>query len=163
MRVEPSVLTLARRILEKERVILSEKHGKVPWYFLKETPKERVDKRLAELVPLHMKTQDGPFTHRLGQTLEIAVLKAIQRSGTAYLGHFADLEKHDDSSAYTKVEPPITVSGNKIEKGPLDFVIFPHGIPVGIEVKNYRTWLYPRSTEIRELLWKCGDANACQC
>ncbi len=159
MRVEPSILTEARRTLEKEGTIQFEKRGKVPWYFLKETEKEKVDKRLAELVPLHVKTQDGPFTHRLGQTLEIAVMKALQASGTAFLGHFSDLDEHDDGTAYTKVEPPLTVSGNKIEKGPLDFIVFPDGIPTGIEVKNYRTWLYPRSTEVRELLWKCGDAN----
>jgi len=47
-----------------------------------------------------------------------------------------------------------------MEKGPLDFVVFPGGECAGIEVKNYRTWLYPRSKEVRETLWKCGDVGA---
>jgi hypothetical protein len=34
------------------------------------------------------------------------------------------------------------------------------GCAAGLEVKNYRTWLYPHSPEIRELLWKCSDIDA---
>jgi hypothetical protein len=30
----------------------------------------------------------------------------------------------------------------------------------GIEVKNYRTWLYPDTTEVKEMLWKCADIGA---
>jgi len=159
MRVEPSLLTEARRALENEDVIGNEKRGKAYWYFLNATPKQQVDERLEKLAPLHAKTQAGPFTHRVGQMLEIAVMKAIEKSGMPFLGHFTDLDKHDDSTGYTKVEPPMFVSGNKIEKGPLDFIVFPGGIASGIEVKNYRTWLYPRSSEVRELLWKCADAD----
>jgi hypothetical protein len=159
MRVEPSLLTEARRALELEGVIQNEKRGKAYWYYLKATPKPQVDERLGELAPLHAQTQAGPFTHRLGQMLEIAVMKAIEKSGMPFLGHFTDLDKHDDSTGYTKIEPPMVVSGNKIAKGPLDFVVFPGGIATGVEVKNYRTWLYPRSTEVRELLWKCADAD----
>lgn len=160
MRVEPSILTVARNELVKEGVILVEKRGKGPWYYLKETDKAQVEARLAELTPLHQQTQEGLFTHRLGQTLEIAVQKAIQRSGYGFLGYFSDLEKHSDATAYTKVEPPLDVNGKRMDKGPLDFLVFPGGECAGIEVKNYRTWLYPRSTEVRELLWKCGDVGA---
>lgn len=160
MRVEPSILTEARRTLEKEGVILFERHGKTPWYFLREKPKAEVNKRLKELLPLYEKTQEGPFLHRLGQVLEIAVSRAIQETRIPFFGHFTDLDKHDDSTGYAKAEPPQSVSGNRIEKGPLDFLVFPRGIATGIEVKNYRTWVYPRSTEVRELLWKCGDADA---
>jgi|SRR5579864_7129000 hypothetical protein len=28
------------------------------------------------------------------------------------------------------------------------------------KVKKYRTWLYPRSTEVKEILGKCGDIDA---
>lgn len=160
MRVEPVILTEARWTLEKEKVILFEKHRKTPWYFLKETPRAKVDERLAELLPLYEKTQAGPFINRLGQVLEIAVFRAIQKTGMPYFGNFTDLDKHDDSTSYTKSEPPQNISGNRIEKGPLDFLVFPRGIATGIEVKNYRTWVYPKSTEVRELLWKCGDADA---
>lgn len=160
MRIEPTILTQARDALENSGVVKSEKRGKAYWYYLAEAGKEEVESRLAELAPLHDRTQEGAFTHRLGQTLEIAVLRAIQRSGVAYLGHFADLGDHDDSTAYTKVDPTVFVNGNKIEKGPLDYITFPAGIAAGIEVKKYRTWLYPRSSEVRELLWKCADADA---
>lgn len=160
MRVEPNVLTQARNSLTKAGTILWEKHGKAPWYYLKGTPRESIDSRLAVLVPLHAKTQAGMFTHRIGQTLEIAVLKALQKARLNFLGHFTDLDLHDDSTAYTKVDPPMTISGKKLEKGPLDYIVFPNGICAGIEVKNYRTWLYPRSSEVRDLLWKCGDIDA---
>jgi len=52
------------------------------------------------------------------------------------------------------------INGKRMEKGPLDFFVFPGGEYAGIEVKNYRTWLYPRSKEVREMLWKCGDVGA---
>jgi hypothetical protein len=52
------------------------------------------------------------------------------------------------------------VSGKRIEKGPLDYISFPAGFVAGIEVKNYRTWLYPESAAVKELLWKCSDIGA---
>jgi hypothetical protein len=159
-RVEPSVLTQARKQLHAEGAVLMEKKGKAPWYFLKETYKGTVERRMDELVPLHLETQAGTFTHRLGQTLEIAVLKAIKESGIHFLGNFSDLAEHNDATAYTKVDPPMDINGRRMEKGPLDFVVFPEGGCAGIEVKNYRTWLYPRSKEVKELLWKCGDVGA---
>lgn len=160
VRVEPSVLTESRKSLVREGAIVVERRGKVSWYYVKGTRKEVVEGRLALLEPLQRQTQEGMFKHRLGQTLEIAVMKAIQRSGLNFLGHFSDLNAHDDSKAYTRVEPPMDISGKRMEKGPLDYVVFPLGECVAIEVKNYRTWLYPRSREVREMLWKCGDIDA---
>ena len=88
------------------------------------------------------------------------MFKALKASGREFLGSFPDLEDHDDPTLYKKVDPALTISGNKIEKGPLDFVVFaPVGMG-GIEVKNYRTWLYPDTTEIKEMLWKCSDVGA---
>lgn len=158
-RVEPSILTIARNEMVKAGEILVESRGKAPWYYLKEATRENVEARLGELAPLHLETQAGLFKHRLGQTLEIAVWKAIQKSSLNYLGYFADLGKHDDSTAYTKIDPPIDVNGKRMERGPLDSIVFPGGDCAGIEVKNYRTWLYPRSAEVRDLLWKCGDTG----
>ena len=129
----------------------------MPWYYLKVTGKEQREARLAVLEPLQRQTQEGTFKHRLGQTLEIAVMKSIERSGLNFLGHFADIDAHDDSTAYTKVEPPIDISGKRIEKGRLDFVVFPAGECAG---HVSRTWIYPRSAEIKEMLWKCADINA---
>ncbi|HEX8817164.1 MAG TPA: hypothetical protein VF753_16825 [Terriglobales bacterium] len=159
-RVEPSVLTVARKELVAQGVIRIKQAGKVPWYYLNGTYEPRVEHRMKELVPLHEETQRGTFTHRLGQTLEIAVEKAIKTAGLSYLGHFTDIDKHDDGTGYNKVDPPLDLNGRRMEKGPLDFVIFPAGVCTGIEVKNYRTWLYPRSREVKELLWKCADVGA---
>jgi hypothetical protein len=105
MRVERSLLTISRKALSQQGVIVSEKQGKAPWYYLKETPKQAVEARMKVLGPLHVKTQEGMFTHRLGQTYEIAVMKAIKRSGLNFLGHFTDLGAHGDGTAYTKVDP----------------------------------------------------------
>ncbi|MGB7727500.1 MAG: hypothetical protein WBL50_05675 [Candidatus Acidiferrum sp.] len=135
------------------------KRGNTHWFHLSDTPDERVQERLATLEPIYNRTQDGLFKGRLGQTLEIAVLKAIKASGRGFLGAYADLDEHDDSTPYTRIEPPLVISGNKIEKGPLDYVIFEPSGTGGIEVKNYRTWLYPDSAAVKQLLWKCGDAG----
>lgn len=159
-RVEPSILTESRKALLHEGAIVVERREKVPWYYVKGTAKTAVEERLALLQPLQKQTQNGLFKHRLGQTLEIAVMKAIQQSNLNFLGHFSDLDSHDDSTPYTRSDPPLLISGNRMEKGPLDYVVFPMGECVGIEVKNYRTWLYPRSSEVREMLWKCGDIGA---
>jgi hypothetical protein len=159
-RVEPVLLTQARNELVKAGRIVPVKPGKTPWFHLAETTQERIQERLAVLEPIYMKTQEALFTQRMGQVLEIAVLKALKGGGRAFLGSFADLEEHDDSSLYKKVDPPLVISGNKIEKGPLDYVIFAPAGTGGIEIKNYRTWLYPDSPEVRDLLWKCSDVGA---
>jgi hypothetical protein len=96
----------------------------------------------------------------LGQVLEIAVLKALKASARNFLGDFPDLDEHEDSEHYEKTEPPLNISGNKIEKGPLDCVVFAPAGMGGIEVKNYRTWIYPDTTEVQNLLWKCSDIGA---
>ena len=86
-------------------------------------------------------------------------MKALNGSGRGFLGSYADSDEHDDSTLYKRVDPPLVISGNKIEKGPLDYVIFERSGIGGIEVKNYRTWLYPDTSEVKGLLWKCGDAG----
>jgi hypothetical protein len=121
---------------------------------------DKVQERLAEVEPLYLMTQEAMFRQRLGQVLEIAVMRALKESGRDFLGSYPDLDEHDDSELYNKTEPALVISGKKIEKGPLDYVVFePVGMG-GIEVKNYRTWLYPDSPEVKSLLWKCSDIGA---
>jgi hypothetical protein len=141
-RIEPLVLTQARKSLMETGRIVSVKRGKTPWFHLSETPPEEVEARLSILEPIYSRTQEGMFTQRLGQTLEIAVFRALKGSGREFLGGY-DLGKHDDDGLYQRTDPPLIISGNKIDKGPLDYVVFE---PIGagaIEVKNYRSWLYP--------------------
>lgn len=92
----------------------------------------------------------------LGQTLEIAALRALQsQSNLIYLGDFRDLDTHDDSTPYSKTEPPSTLSGRRIS-GELDFlVLHPEAGFAGLELKNIREWLYPDRPEVRDLLLKC--------
>jgi len=159
-RVEPVILTQARNDLVRRGRIVQLKRGRTPWFHLAETRADDVEEWLAVVEPLYLQTQEAMFTQRVGQALEIAVFKALKQSGRDFLGNFPDLDEHDDGELYKKLDPPLTISGNKMEKGPLDFVVFaPRGMG-GIEVKNYRTWLYPDTTEVKELLWKCSDVGA---
>jgi hypothetical protein len=112
--------------------------GRTTWYHLSETPETELHARLDVLEPIYARTQEGTFKVRVGQALEISVLKALTASKQPFLGGFSDLDKHDDGSPYTRVEPQEVVSGEKIEKGPLDYVMFQTGCVAGLEVKNYR-------------------------
>src|SRR6266404_1486045 len=159
-RVEPLILTQARNALVAAGRIVPLKRGRTPWFHLPEAPQEEIQRRLEILEPIYERTQDGLFTGRLGQVLEIAVQKALQLGDRDFLGWYDDLDKHDDSTKYHKIEPPLVISGREIEKGPLDFVVFEPVGMAGIEVKNYRTWIYPDSTEVKNMLWKCSDVGA---
>jgi len=157
---KPFVLTQARRLLVGEGRVIEQRRGKTPWFHLSDAKPELIAARFAELEPIYAVTQDGGFSVRLGQALEIAVYKALSRGGQVFLGGFSDLPAHDDSRLYKRIEPPRMLSGKTIEKGPLDYIVAQTGCAAGLEVKNYRTWLYPHSPEIRELLWKCSDIDA---
>ena len=93
----------------------------------------------------------------MGQTLEIAVVKALmQQDCLEYLGGFDDLEDHDDSTLYSKEEPPRSLSGRRLPgKKRLDFLCLHRECGgVAIEVKNVRPWLYPHQDEIVDLIAK---------
>ena len=67
---------------------------------------------------------------------------------------------NDDSTLYSKIEPR-SVSGHKSSSGIVDFVVTtPDGIRGAIEVKNTRKWIYPKSSEIKQLLQKALDLDA---
>jgi hypothetical protein len=159
-RIEPFILTQAREQLLRAGRVIPVQRGNTRWFHLLETKDHEVNARLQELEPLYNQTQDGDFKVRAGQTLEIAVYKALTASGQIFLGGFRDLEEHNDGTLYSRIEPPTTVSGKTIQKGPLDYVVAQTGSVAGIEVKNYRTWLYPRSSAVRDLLSKCSDIEA---
>jgi hypothetical protein len=96
----------------------------------------------------------------MGQTAEIAVIKALQQSKSNFIGHFTDLELHDDSTMYMKNDPDF-VSGIHIRGGRLDYILFhPEAGPMGIEVKNIREWIYPDRSIVKALLAKCIQVNA---
>lgn len=104
-RIEPFVLTQARRLLVAAGRVVELKKRKTPWYHLLEVKQDEVDARLKQLEPIYAATQDGEFSVRLGQALEIAVYKALAAGSQVFLGGFSDLAEHDDSKQYKRIEP----------------------------------------------------------
>lgn len=160
-RIDPHVLTNVRSMLDREGIVTSKKVLGAPWYYLRRTPIEQVERRLAILTPIHAQMQKPGFTQRLGQTMEIAVfraLKAEKRFKT--LGGFSDLEKHDDAKPYKKIEPPSSVSGETME-GEADFMLLTRkGQIAAVEVKNIREWLYTDREEVRSIIAKAIAVDA---
>ena len=64
-----------------------------------------------------------------------------------FLGGFLDLDEHNNDQLYKKEEPPVILSGHRMPGDRrFDFVAFSDlRAPAGIEAKNVREWLYPRS------------------
>lgn len=157
-RIDPHILTEARTALVQQGIIITTQQSNTPWYYLTGSDPEVVARRLSELDALHRQTQNPQFTMLLGQTLEIAIFRAL-RSQTLleYLGHFRDLDAHDDGTLYSKEEPPSWLSGRQIPgEKKLDFLIrHPESGYAGIEAKNIRQWMYPDREEIRAMLFKC--------
>jgi hypothetical protein len=136
-RIEPKVLGEARAQMEESKRISVEVEQNAPWFYLRETTGDERKQRLAELEPIYAATQEGNFKRRMGQTLEIAVYKALLRSGKGFFGGFTDLEEHDDATPYQHIAPPSSIGGKKIKgKGKLDFVAFPSGYTAGIELTS---------------------------
>jgi hypothetical protein len=157
-RIDPHILTDARKSLTQKRVITSIQTGGHPWYHLTTANANTVKDRLSELDSLHRQTTKSKFSMLLGQTLEIATFRALQTQTVLnYFGNFWDLEAHDDSDLYRKEEPPSSLSGRQIPSGKsLDFLIqYGQDGYAGLEVKNVREWYYPDRTEVREMLFKC--------
>jgi hypothetical protein len=160
-RVQPHILTEARKILENRGDIRRRGNG-IVWFYLANTPPDQLEKRLAAQKVVHDELLKHTFTVRLGQVLEIAVYRALlETSKSAFFGGFTDLDAHDDSILYHKEEPPSLIKGALIPDGKrLDFLIVSDQGCVGVETKNVREWLYPRSAEIRDLLLKCCAIDA---
>lgn len=156
-RIDPHILTPARNELVKEGRLVRSKHSDVPWFHLRETPKAVLQRRLAVQLPVFQALNHGSLSKRLGQTLEIATYRALLKSGAEFYGRFKDLNAHDDSTLYSKEEPPQHI-GNRSLSGDqrLDFLArHPEAGHLGIECKNVREWLYPDRQEISEVLTKC--------
>jgi hypothetical protein len=137
---------------------INELKQSIPWFHLASAPTASVSLRLSALSALHVKTQRHAFVTRLGQTLEIAVYRALLTQSTLpFLGAFLNLNEHDDATLYKKEEPPSSLSGRTIPDGKkLDFLVSHSSAGyAGIEVKNIREWFYPDREEVRELLFKC--------
>jgi hypothetical protein len=155
-RIDPHVLTDVRKRLLNEGLIGRVHKANAPWYFAGNTSIEKQAARLTELLAVY-----EPYLKiapRIGQALEIATYRALRQMPQAdFYGRYKDLDAHDDSTMYSKEEPPQHV-GNKELTGDerLDFIVrTTNAGALGIECKNVRHWMYPHVEEIRETLRKC--------
>ena len=164
-RIDPHVLTRVRAALQGQGEVIQRRVDRIPWYHLRTTPDAVVQQRLDELQPIHARTRDGRFVLRVGQALEIAIFRALRDLHTVspevqFFGGFRNLEEHDDSTLYSKVEPEM-ISGEHVGRGLVDFVLTtPDGARGAIEAKNIRQWIYPGREEVDELLEKALALNA---
>lgn len=136
-RVDPHLLTKARIELAGRGILTTRMHGHIQWHSLANSDPVVVEERFKELTAIHIQTERRSFTDRMGDTAEIAVLKAMQQNRLDFVGHFTDLDKHGDDRRYTKHDPDF-FSGNPIEGGKLDYILFHRDAGgMGIEVKKH--------------------------
>ena len=157
------MLTVARKHLSKEGVIVRLEVEGTPWFHLSSTPRDVVDARLREQLQIYRGIRTDDFVKRMGQTLEIAVWRAlVSQERLEHQGGFRDLDDHDDSKLYSKVEPPELVSGRWLPNAKrLDFLVYHREVGwAGIEAKNIRAWVYPNENAVLDLL---GKAVAIDC
>lgn len=160
MRVDPHILTEVRNSMVKSGLLIELIHHGTPWYHLPDADPTSLEHKLAILTTLFDRTRH--LTMRIGQALEIATFRALSAQTTLqFLGYFKDLDQHDDSTLYKKVEPPSFLSGNSIPGGKeLDFLVQYNGVGfAGLELKNVREWFYPARSQVRDLLLKCCALN----
>lgn len=132
-----------------------------PWYFLPGTSdylfKERFDLQYT-IVEKFKKRDVGK---RIGQCLEIAIFKALQRQNKlGFHGDFPDLLHPNNKGFYDKEDPPSHLSSRRISgKGRLDFTIMFGSENAALEAKNIRKWLYPNTEQIRTLIRKATELD----
>ena len=161
-RIDPHVLTRVRNQLVEEGQIGKLEEGNTPWYYVEGTPEETVVRRQAEQLRIVRAIAADDFGERVGQALEIAIYRALMEQRTLdHLGSFRDLAHHDDSTLYSKIEPPEELNGRVVSnRKRLDFLVrHPEAGWAGIEAKNFRQWLYPRKNQIVEMIGKSVELN----
>jgi hypothetical protein len=159
-RVNPHILTTALKKMQKKEIILKKFHSNetiTPWYYLPTTQEEKVSQRLEQQLPILKEIHKEATKRRIGETLEIAVFRALlKQKDHEFLGAFSDIDNPDKNQRYSKEDPPKYLNGKSIQgKKKLDFLIrHPEAGWAGIEIKNVREWLYPNRKEIKDLILK---------
>ena len=159
-RIDPHVLTMVRNALVESGDLVRVDRQGAPWYHRQDADQAAVERRIAQLSAIHR--QFNSLSQRIGQSLEIAIFRALRAQSMVFFGNFPTLEEHDDSRLYSKLDE-LSAVGSRSLPGDmrLDFILMhPVAGTVGIEAKNIREWLYPDRDEIRELLLKCTAIDA---
>ena len=146
-RIDPHVLTAVRTTLVRQEEISKRKEGGVPWFYLPGENPSTVQARLQEQLPVYEALRRNKLPQRIGQCLEIAIHRALLRQRQLeHFGRFRDLDIHDDSTLYAKVEPPQYISERQLPgELQLDFLVrHPDAGWAAIEAKNTRPWIYPQ-------------------
>jgi hypothetical protein len=162
-RIDPHVLTSVRQQLVADGKIEVVTFDNVPWYYLPDTAAEIRIARLAAQQTVYRALSSGSLPKRIGQCLEIATYRALLTGPLdEFHGRYRDLNDHDDSTLYSKEEPPQHVGAREIPgKQNLDFLVrHPEAGYLGLECKNTRPWLYPDDEDISETLAKCIAIDA---
>lgn len=167
-RVDPHLVGLAVFDLIETKRLRRHEHpatGSSPWYANPGTATSAVQERLATLAPLYASISQGGFGNLTGDALEVIANKCLQAVYASdprfsYLGHFHLDKPKNKQNRYDKVQPPKQIGPHKTLKE-ADFIQFGHAAgPLCIECKNYRQWLYPHETMIKELIVKSYELCA---
>lgn len=156
-RIDPHILTEARNELlhSGELVLYRAAPNRPPWYHAGNVPFTAIAERYNILEAIQAEYSQNALVQRVGQALEIATYRALAASNLTFFGGFSNLNDHDDSTLYSKQEPPNHIGAHRIpDNRLLDFLVHHDGIWAGIECKNIREWLYPERLEVRDLLDK---------
>ena len=83
--MEPHILTRARNGLRDAGALLERSGHGGKWYYLSESDPKFVEECYEILGPIYQSVTDGIITRRVGQTLEIAVYRALNDQPHVYL------------------------------------------------------------------------------
>lgn len=159
-RVEPLLLGWALSEMLESGSVKKRRAGGTSWYNLPDVNPDTAASRLDEQLATHIALTESRRTTRVGQALEIAIYRALlEVRKFDFFGAFPNLDSHADDTPYTKDGPPKIVSGRQ-SKGDLDFILFTPDVGiVGVEAKNRREWLYPRSEEFTKTMRTCCELD----
>ena len=117
-RINPHVLTPARDSLIADGLVVRLTEAGVPWFHLADEAPSLVRTRLDEQASVHLSLQQGDLSKRIGQCLEIAIYRALLlQDRLEFFGRFRGLDDADDSTLYSKEEPPQSISGWELPRG----------------------------------------------
>lgn len=164
-RVDPHLVGLAIMDLSENNRQTKHTHpstGTTPWHSNPGTSIKAVENRLDELAPLYSSISGNGFGNLIGDALEVIVYKCLEETRKnnprfAYQGqYYLDQPKTKDNR-YRKTSPPKALNGKTSTKE-ADFFLFGYNVgPLLIECKNYREWIYPHHSLIKELIIKSND------